>query len=81
MFGFTRRGVVAPGNVADLNVFALDELTYGQDEFVHDLPGGGARLRRPAGGYRTTVVDGVVTQAEGKATGDLPGRVISSSAS
>ena len=78
VFGFDRRGVVAPGNVADLNVFALDELTYGGDEFVHDLPEGGARLRRPAGNYRTTLVSGTVVQEDGERTGALPGRVISS---
>ena len=78
VFGFHRRGVVAPGNVADLNVFTLDELTYGGDEFVHDLPQGGARLRRPPGGYRTTILSGTVVQEDGARTGALPGRVISS---
>jgi N-acyl-D-aspartate/D-glutamate deacylase len=78
VFGFQRRGIVAPGNVADLNVFALDELTYGGDEFVHDLPEGGARLRRPTGGYRATLVAGTVVQEHGTRTGALPGRVISS---
>jgi N-acyl-D-aspartate/D-glutamate deacylase len=80
VFGFRRRGVVAPGNVADLNVFALDELTYGGDEFVHDLPNGGARMRRPTGGYRTTLLAGTVVQEDGERTGALPGRVISSRA-
>ena len=78
VFGFTGRGIVAPGNVADLVVFALDELHYDADEFVHDLPKGGARLRRPEGGYRATIVGGVPTQLDGKLTGALPGRVISS---
>lgn len=78
VFGFHRRGVVAPGNVADLNVFALDELTYGGDEFVHDLPQGGVRMRRPTGGYRTTLLGGTVVQEQGERTGALPGRVISS---
>jgi N-acyl-D-aspartate/D-glutamate deacylase len=78
VFGFHRRGVVAPGNVADLNVFALDELTYGGDEFVHDLPKDGVRMRRPSGGYRATMLSGTVVQEGGERTGALPGRVISS---
>jgi N-acyl-D-aspartate/D-glutamate deacylase len=78
VFGFNGRGVVAEGNVADLAVFALDELHYDNDEFVHDLPKNGARLRRPEGGYRATIVDGVPVQLDGKLTGALPGRVISS---
>jgi N-acyl-D-amino-acid deacylase len=78
VFGFSGRGVIAPGNVADLVVFALADLHYDQDEFVHDLPNDGARLRRPEGGYRATIVDGVAVQLDGKLTGALPGRVISS---
>ncbi len=78
VFGFTGRGVVAPGAVADLAVFALDELHYDADVFVHDLPGGGARLRRGEGGYRATVLDGVPVQLGGELTGALPGRVLSS---
>ena len=76
VFGFHGRGVVAPGNVADLTVFGLDELHYDQDEFVGDLPGGGLRLRRPEGGYRATFVGGVAVQIDGELTGNLPGRVI-----
>jgi N-acyl-D-aspartate/D-glutamate deacylase len=79
-FGFHGRGLVTVGAVADLTVFALDELHYDTDEFVHDLPQGGARLRRPAGGYRATIVDGVPVQIDDALTGALPGRVISSRA-
>jgi N-acyl-D-aspartate/D-glutamate deacylase len=80
IFGFTGRGVVAEGNVADLVVFSLDELHYDADEFVHDLPKNGARLRRPEGGYRATIVGGVPVQLGGELTGALPGKVISSAA-
>ena len=76
VFGFTDRGVIAPGRIADLTVFALDELHYDDDEFVHDLPHDHRRLRRPEGGYRATVVSGVPVQLAGKSTGALPGRVI-----
>jgi N-acyl-D-amino-acid deacylase len=79
-FGFSGRGLVRVGAVADLVVFALDELHYDDDEFVHDLPDGGPRLRRPEGGYRATIVDGVVVQRGGELTGALPGRVISAGA-
>ena len=80
VFGFQDRGVVAPGAVADLVVFALDELHYDTDEFVSDLPRNGRRLRRPEGGYRATFVDGVAVQVDGTLTGALPGRVISATA-
>ncbi|HEY8058311.1 MAG TPA: amidohydrolase family protein, partial [Acidimicrobiales bacterium] len=78
VFGFRDRGVIAAGAVADLVVFALDELHYDTDVFVNDLPGRGRRLRRPDGGYRATFVDGVAVQVGGELTGALPGRVISS---
>jgi N-acyl-D-amino-acid deacylase len=78
VFGFHGRGVVAADNVADLVVFALDDLHYDADEFVHDLPRNGARLRRPGGGYRATIVSGVPVQLDGALTGALPGRVIDS---
>jgi N-acyl-D-aspartate/D-glutamate deacylase len=79
-FGFHDRGFVAPGAVADLVVFALDELHYDTDEFVTDLPREGRRLRRPEGGFRATFVDGSAVQVGGTLTGALPGRVISAAA-
>ena len=79
VFGFDGRGRDrGRGNVADLTVFSLDELHYGEDRFVDDLPGGGSRLRRPEGGYRATIVAGVPVQLGGEMTGALPGRVIGS---
>jgi N-acyl-D-amino-acid deacylase len=77
IFGFNRRGVLSEGCIADLAVFALDELHYDADQFVWDLPKGGSRLRRPEGGYRATIVDGVPVQLGGELTGALPGQVIS----
>jgi N-acyl-D-aspartate/D-glutamate deacylase len=79
VFGFSGRGVIRPGAFADLVVFALEELHYDADEFVHDLPNHGTRLRRPEGGYRATIVGGQPVQVGGRLTGALPGRVISSS--
>jgi N-acyl-D-amino-acid deacylase len=75
-FGFRDRGVVATGKAADLVVFALDELHWDDDVFVADLPGGARRMRRPEGGYRATIVDGVPVQLGGELTGALPGRML-----
>jgi len=74
--GFKDRGILAPGYAGDLTIFDLDELSWGSEFFVSDLPSGGARLRRPPGGYRLTACNGVVTQRDGELTGANPGRVL-----
>ena len=74
--GFKDRGILAPGYAGDLTVFDLDELAWESEFFVDDLPSGGSRLRRPPGGYRVTICNGVVTQRDGELTGANPGRVL-----
>jgi N-acyl-D-amino-acid deacylase len=74
VFGFEGRGRVARGAAGDLVVFALDELEWAEPVLLDDGPAGTPRLRRPAGGYRATIVAGVPTQLSGESTGALPGR-------
>jgi N-acyl-D-aspartate/D-glutamate deacylase len=76
VFGITDRGTVEVGAVADLVVFSLDEIHWDDDEFVGDLPGGALRMRRPDGGFRATIVNGVVAQAAGTITDARPGRML-----
>jgi N-acyl-D-aspartate/D-glutamate deacylase len=76
IFGLADRGVLAPGKAGDIAVFALDELTYGPELAASDLPGGRERLTRAPGGYRYTIVGGVVVQEAGVATGQLPARYL-----
>ena len=71
-FNIPDRGVVEPGRAGDLVVFALDELAYEPETMVFDVPGDAPRFTRPAGGYRATVVAGVVTQEDGVTTGARP---------
>jgi N-acyl-D-aspartate/D-glutamate deacylase len=73
LLGMTDRGTLAPGKAADITIFNLDELTYVAEKLVDDLPGGRSRFTRDPGGFRYTIVNGVVVQENGRATEDLPG--------
>jgi len=74
VYGFSDIGRLEVGKRADLTVFELDALSWKRPEAVYDFPGNAKRYRRPAGGYRATAVNGVLTQIDGEATGALPGQ-------
>ena len=74
--GMTDRGVLQPGKAGDVTVFDLGQLSFQPESFVADLPLGAKRLRRPAGGFRYTVVGGSVTQENGRLTDARPGQVL-----
>jgi N-acyl-D-aspartate/D-glutamate deacylase len=73
--GWTDRGVVAPGHLADLNVIDYDRLTLHAPQLVADLPAGGTRLLQAAEGYVATIKRGAVIVEDGELTGQRPGRL------
>jgi N-acyl-D-aspartate/D-glutamate deacylase len=75
-WGFTDRGLLREGMVADLNIF--DPATVGPTvpRLINDLPGGGQRLEQRSQGFLATVINGQVTIRDGKPTGATPGRLI-----
>jgi N-acyl-D-aspartate/D-glutamate deacylase len=75
-YGFTDRGVIAPGKRADLNLIDTDGMVLHEPEMVFDLPAGGRRLVQRVDGYKTTVVAGQVTVEDGEFTGARPGRLV-----
>ena len=74
--GFSDRGILAPGKLADVNLINFDKLTLRRPDVVADLPAGGKRLMQRADGYVATIKTGVVTYREGVATGALPGKLL-----
>jgi N-acyl-D-aspartate/D-glutamate deacylase len=74
--GLHDRGLLAPGYKADVNVIDYDKLHLHPPKVHYDLPVGGRRLLQQVDGYDTTIVSGVVTQREGRATGARPGKLV-----
>jgi N-acyl-D-amino-acid deacylase len=76
LYGLRDRGLVAPGQRADLNVIDFEGLSFGLPRMAFDLPAGGRRLVQRAQGYAATFVAGVQTVADDQFTGELPGRLV-----
>jgi N-acyl-D-amino-acid deacylase len=76
LMGLHDRGRIAVGLKADLNLIDHDRLRLLAPRVASDLPGGRRRLVQDAEGYRATIVSGVVTRRNGRATGALPGRLV-----
>jgi len=79
VFGIRDRGRLAPGLAADLVIFdAVRVGSTNRGERRFDLPGGAKRMVMPSRGVEHTVVNGVVTWADGKLTGAAAGQVLRS---
>ncbi|MEV6007520.1 D-aminoacylase [Streptomyces sp. NPDC051976] len=78
LFGLRGRGVIAPGNAADLVLFDPDRIDAGTATLVHDLPGDSPRLDSRATGITSVRVNGVETVRDDAVTGAIPGTVLRS---
>lgn len=76
LYGLLDRGLVAPGQRADLNLIDYDGLGFDVPRMAFDLPAGGRRLVQRGRGYVATFVAGVQTVADDEFTGALPGRLV-----
>jgi N-acyl-D-aspartate/D-glutamate deacylase len=74
--GLTDRGLLTPGQRADINIIDFDNLELLHPTMLKDLPAGGQRLMQYANGYAATLVNGEVITKDGKLTGARPGRLV-----
>ncbi len=76
LYGFSDRGVLAPGMKADINVIDFNGLHLHAPEIVHDFPAGARRLIQKVDGYKYTVVSGELIYENGLPTGAMPGQLV-----
>jgi N-acyl-D-aspartate/D-glutamate deacylase len=74
--GLIDRGLLAPGQRADINIIDFDRLKLLRPVMLKDLPGGGQRLMQYVDGYIATLVRGEIIARDGKFTGARPGRLV-----
>jgi N-acyl-D-aspartate/D-glutamate deacylase len=75
-WGFSDRGLLREGLVADLNVLDPARVAPEMPTLEYDLPGGARRLIQKASGFLATVVGGQVVFRSGQPTGARPGRLL-----
>jgi N-acyl-D-aspartate/D-glutamate deacylase len=75
-WGFSDRGLVREGYVADLNVIDPARVAPAMPTVEHDLPAGATRLVQRSTGFRATVVHGEPVLCDGEPTGRLSGRLL-----
>ena len=79
-WGFTDRGILRQGSIADINVFDPATIAPEIPTIEHDLPAGARRLKQKSKGIMATIIAGKVTFRNGDHTGALGGKLLRSSA-
>jgi N-acyl-D-amino-acid deacylase len=74
--GFTNRGVIRVGALADVVVYDYENLEVLPPEIVFDFPADEWRRVQRAKGYRSVIVNGEVTIEDDKETGASSGRLL-----
>ncbi len=75
-WGFSDRGLLREGMVADVVVFDPERIAPRMPEVATDLPAGAKRLKQGADGIAATIVNGEVVLRDGEHTGAYPGQVL-----
>jgi N-acyl-D-aspartate/D-glutamate deacylase len=79
-WGFTDRGLLRQGCIADLNIFDPATLAPQIPTIEHDLPTGARRLKQKSTGIMATIIAGKVAFRDGEHTGALGGKLLRSTA-
>jgi N-acyl-D-aspartate/D-glutamate deacylase len=75
-WGFSERGLLREGMIADINLIDLAALDPGMPVAVRDLPGGAQRVTMKSSGIKATLVAGEVLIEDGEHSGALPGQLL-----
>ena len=79
-WGFTDRGLLRQGCIADLNIFDPATIAPEIPTIEHDLPTGARRLKQKSAGIMATIIAGKVAFRNGEHSGALGGKLLRSTA-